>query len=434
MKDLGRSPLPRRPLLPADVLVRGRVTGGLTFLVGALIAFLWANTTHGAAYLALRGTGVTVALGAFRLTTDLRSFVNDGLMTLFIFSIGLAARRQMDSLRDGGRAPVLVPCAAAAGALLVPAVILRVFGAAPSARLALAVGGFDIGLALAAFAVVQAGHPAARHPLFLFSVALDAGWIAAMITLSLGAVSWAGVALCILVYGAAFMARMAGARGAAWGLLSGVAVWFAWRRAGLPPALAGALLATLVPGRGAADERVATELAEGTIDDFDRAMDESDAERCSALARRLGDIGASAEVPMDRWQAGVLPWLTWLALPLFGWVNGGIVMAPLSPRAAAGLVLALLVGRPLGTLAFGWFARRRAALDVYEPDNRRDLAALACVVCAGGAPALIGTVIALPPSPERDVVALGVLGVLGLSLCAAVAGGLLLRWTARSEN
>ena len=420
--ELRGSPLPERPRLPAAAISRGRVSGSAAFLVGGLLAFLWANTTHAPSYFLLRDMPMLLSAGGARLLFNLRSIVNEGLMTLFFFSIGLAARRQFSALTNGDTEGARVPCLAAAGALAVPALIMLFIPGVPALRAALALGGLDLGLAIAVFAVGGAAPASGRHPLFIFSVALDAGWVLALAIAGAHGVSLSAMLVCAVLFAAAWAARWVGARGAAWGILSGAVLWLAWRRTGLPPALCGALLAALVPGACAADERQATKLAEDAIDDYDLAMDDADADRCSALAQRLGDIAVSAEAPIDRWQSGVLTWLTWLVLPLFGWVNGGVALAGLALRGpAAWVALAFLVGRPLGIYLLGWVARRRALGQ--GSDSPGGLAVLSAVSGAGGVPAVMGALVLFSSGPAADPY---IFWLTALSLVCALAGGIVI--------
>ncbi len=407
--------------MPAGAISRGRVGGSAAFLIGGLIAFLWANTTHAGSYFLIRDTPLFLSVGGARLLFDLRGVVNDGLMSLFFFSIALAARRQFFEMSDEVGDTALVPCLAAAGALLAPAVLLRFIPGVTALRTALALGGLDLGLAIAAFSVGGAAPTSGRHPLFIFSVAINAGWVLALALTGAHGVSLPALALVAVLFGAAFVARWVGASGAAWGIGSGALIWLAWRRTGFPPAICGALLAALVPGACASDERQVTSLAEAALDDYDLAMDEADADRCSALAKRLGDIAVSAEAPIDRWQNGVLPWLTWLVLPLFGWVNGGIALTGLSLRGAAMWTAgALLVGRPLGIYLMGWVARRRSGR---AGESMSGLATLSAVSVAGGVPAVMGALVLFSSGPSADPF---IFWLTALSLVSALAGGIVI--------
>ena len=425
LTDFRRPPLPEAPRLPGEALARARVTGAATFLVGGLLAFLWANTTGASSYFHFRNLPVAAEWSGLRLALTLRGAVNEGLMTLYFFSIALAARRRIGGWTDESRARVIVPSLAAAGLFIVPAILARILAGPSFFRASLALGGLDLGLALASYAVARRNVDG-QHPFLIFSTAIDAGWIVSLFFFC-GRISWWGLGVFAAVYLGAFAVRAMGARGAAWGIASGVAVWLAFRQTGFFPALAGVLISTLVPAVSDTDERKITELAEDALDDYDRAMDDADGERCSAVAERLGSIAARAQPPIDRWQKAALSWLTWLILPLFGWVNGGISLGDISAFGAPTvLAAAWFIGRPAGVLLFGGLALRRWR----EPgSDAPELSSLALVSCAGGVPVVAGALCVFPGAAADPYV----LFFMAASLIGAMAGGGLLVLTRRGS-
>lgn len=416
---LRRPAVPEALRLPGQVLTRARLTGTLTFLMGGLVAFLWVNTTRSPSYLALRDAPLAVEWSGARASTTLRAAVNDGLMTLYFFSLTLGVRRRVEDWTEEGRSRAVVPTLAALGTLLLPALLIRVAARGLTFRAGLALGGFDVGLALAVFEVARR-NPGSRQALLIFATAIEAGWMMSLFFLR-GIISWPALAVCGAVGAAAFALRAIGARGPAWLAAVAVALWVAWNRTGLFPPLVGVLIAALVPGDSDGDERRVTEFAEAVIDDYDRAMDDADGDRCTALADRLAGVAAAAQSPLERWQRIALSGLTWVVLPLFGWVNGGLPVSGATLRIFPLALVALWwVGRPVGAVAFGALAGLGS-----RPDGVTESPSMLTVVAvadAGGISVAVGALAALPGGAADRLV----FSLIAASLAGMVTGGLLL--------
>ncbi|HKG39750.1 MAG TPA: Na+/H+ antiporter NhaA [Conexibacter sp.] len=324
-------------------------TGGAVVLAAAAIAALvWANV-DAASYASVWGTELSIQLGDWTLAANLRHWVNDGLMAIFFLVVGLEARRELDLGELRERRRLLLPAAAALGGM----------GAAVGVFLALNAGGdaaggwgvalsTDTAFAIGILALVGPRLSARMRVLLVTLLVVDdlvaLGVIAVVYTsdLSVTPLLIAGGLLA-----AVLLARGLGvARGWVYGLL-GVAMWLAMHESGVDPVIVGLLMGLLTVARPAA--RLDLEEATDRFRDFR----EQPTAQLAQVARASVD---SALSPNERLQHRFHPWSSYAIVPLFALANAGIPLGggflgdALGSSITLGIVLAYVVGKPLGIL------------------------------------------------------------------------------------
>ncbi len=371
-------------------------SSAVVLLAAAVVAMVWANSPWSASYTSLWATDLGLGLGPVDLHLDLHHLVNDGLMALFFFVVGLEIKRELveGELRDP-RAAAL-PALAAAGGMVVPAAIHAVVTAGTAGS-----RGWGIPMATdIAFAVGVVGLFGRRLPsglrLFLLTLAIvdDLGAIVVIAvyyssSVDLAAMAWAAAGLVAVV-----VARRLGVTSPWLHVPLALAVWYLTHRSGVHATVAGVLLAFSIPARTEAvgDTRVP-----------------SAAER---LVHRLHPLTSFAVVP------------------LFALANAGVVvdlgaLGRAEPaRVAVAVVLGLVVGKLVGIVTFTSIAVRLGVGRLPAGMTTRHLTGLAGVAGIGFTVSLFIAELAFPGRPELADAAKT--GVLAASLVAAVIGATLL--------
>lgn len=316
-------------------------------LAATLLALAWANSPWSDSYEALFSTEISLAVGDWTLSMDLEYWINNGLMALFFFVIGLEVRREFSVGELTERRRAAVPVVAALGGLLVPALIyLAVVPAGEAARGWGVVIGTDTAFMLGALAVVGPTF-ATQLRVFLLTLTVIDDIVAvsviglvysdALSTPALLVMAALGVLLALL-------SRLGAWR--AWPFAAlGIALWLATLEAGLHASVAGMVAGLLVAARAPAREAV-----EGAALRF-RAFRQSP----------MVDVGRSARLGLDqaisvneRLQAVLHPWTSYVIVPLFALANagvdlrGGVLTEALTSRVTWGVVCALVVGKVVG--------------------------------------------------------------------------------------
>jgi Na+:H+ antiporter, NhaA family len=315
----------QRLLDPLPEFLHAEAAGGVALAIAAVAALVWANSPAADSYGALWEYKLTIGPGSVAVTEDLRHWVNEGLMAVFFFVIGLEIKRELviGELRDPGAA--LLPVLAATGGVAVPAVIFLSLTAGSPAAAGWGIPiATDIAFALGVLALLGERVPVGAK-LFLLTIAIVDDIIA--ITVIAIAYSdsispqWLGGAAggLLVVIGLRVMGV-----GAIWPYIPlGIAVWFATLESGVHATIAGVALGLLTPATPVAGRKV-----------------------LDLLQHRLHPISAL------------------LVIPLFALANAGVALEPASltaPHAgllAAGVALGLLVGKVLGIAGVTLLARR----------------------------------------------------------------------------
>ncbi|SEH02849.1 Na+/H+ antiporter NhaA [Nonomuraea solani] len=335
--------------------------GSTTVLLGAtVLALLWANSPWAGTYEAFWHTPMGLSFGDAAFSLDLRHWVNDGLMTVFFFLIGLEVSYEvrLGQLRD--RRLIAVPAVAALGGMLIPAglYLLLNFGGPGAVGWGVPIA-TDTAFVLGVLAVVGARCP---DPLraFLLTLAIVDDVLAIMI---IAIFYTASISVPALVTAAALLAAIVLLRWlkiwrAPAYILLGFGLWVATLESGIHPTLVGIALGILVFVYAPTDQKLL--LAGEAVQEFTSEPSAQAAREATRRVQRAVSVN-------ERLQLRLHPWSSYVIVPIFALANAGVRLDGETLRAAAtspvawgvalGLVLGKFVGISLGTwlpLRFGW--------------------------------------------------------------------------------
>lgn len=361
-----RSSLVRRVLVPVQTYVHTDAVGGLVLLAVALLAFVWANSPWGHVYQGLWETRASITVGPWELTRDVRHWVNDGLMTLFFFVIGLEVRREITigAMADARR--VVLPVGAAVGGMLVPAVTYAAItaGGPGAAGWGIPVA-TDVAFALGVLALVGRGLPdGARLLLLSLAVIDDIGGIVVIAVVYSQSLSWVALGTAAGILGTIMALRAGGVRHVLVYVVLGVLMWLAILASGVHPTLTGVAIGMIAPVRRDFGLTRFARAARTLLPRFDAALDRHDEATASATLGQLEELSRGTEAPVERLQRVVHPWVSFFVLPVFALANAGVVLpADMVTQALAspvtlGVVAGLVVGKPVGIVLASWLTVR----------------------------------------------------------------------------
>jgi NhaA family Na+:H+ antiporter len=355
-------------LTPLESFVRTSVSGIGLLLLGTVLALIAANSPLAEAYEHFWETEFTIGtVDGFGVTTSLRHWVNDGLMALFFFIVGLEIKREV--LVGEMRSPrqAALPISAAIGGAVIPAAIFIALNAGGPA-----VHGWGIPMATdTAFSlgVISLLGTRVRPLLLVFLTAfaivddiLAVLVIAVFYTAQINWI-WLGVALLLLVL--LGVANFAGFHG--WPIYAfvGLVVWFAVYKSGVHATFAGVLVALTVPARSWINPSEFLTRAKQSIEDFEAACFIAPSilsnEPQQQATQRLEKLCEDVETPMTHLQHRLNPWVAYGILPIFAFANAGIPLLhglgeAFASRETWGVIAGLVIGKPLGIVLFAWLA------------------------------------------------------------------------------
>jgi Na+/H+ antiporter NhaA len=414
----GRTAWARHLAAPVRDYLRTETGGALILFAATLAALVWANVDHGS-YESVWTTNLSVQLGGEGISLDLRQWVNEGLMALFFFVVGLEARREFDLGELRERRRIALPVLAALGGMAVPVAIYLAFNAGrPSAHGWGAAMSTDTAFALGVLALV-APSSTQRLRVFLLSIVVVDDLVALVVigVAYTDHVKLDALGVAIAIFAGVLAIRAARVRRAPIYFAFGAALWVAVLKSGIDPVIVGltmGLLAYAYPAMRLELDR-ASELF--------RAFREQPTPELAREARLGVDLAIS---PNERLQRIWHPWTSYVIVPLFALANIGIVIDrsliedALTSPITLGIFFGYVVGKPLGICSASWLGVRSGLrLPVTWPG-----------VAAAGVVAGIGftvTILIATLAFDGRELEEAKLGVLAAAACAAGLGWLVFR-------
>jgi len=400
--------MPRRPFevrrttrelwRPFQTFFQLEAASGIALIACAATALVWANSPAASLYAALWETPFGFRTGGYELTKPLLLWINDGLMAVFFFLVGLEIKREFLGGELSSPRTAALPLAGAAGGIAIPALIYVGLNAGGPAEAGWAIPmATDIAFALGVLALIGSRAPLGLK-VFLAALAIIDD-LAAVLVIALFYTAELSVAA--LAVGGAFLVLMGILNrlrvSTPWPyLVLGIALWFAILASGMHATIAGVLAALAIPHRPD-DPEPGGEPSEPTL--------------------------------LERLEHGLQPWVAFGILPAFALANAGVAFpGDLASAAAspvvAGVFLGLVIGKPLGVFAFSWVAVRVGLAERPVGVSWRHLHGAAWLCGIGFTMSLFIGGLAFGPGLELER---SKLAILAASLTAGLVGWLLVR-------
>jgi Na+/H+ antiporter NhaA len=403
----------------------GTETGSAVVLLAATIAALiWVNADAGS-YTEVWSTNLSIRIGGSGVAQDVQHWINNGLMTFFFFVVGLEARREFDMGELRERRRFTLPLLAGIGGMLVPVVIYLAINAGHASTHGWgAAMSTDTAFALGLLALVGPRF-SGRLRAFMLTVAVVDDVVALLVIATVFTTTVSGVPLAVaagILVGILALRSLGVRQGLPYAAL-GAAMWVAVFKAGVDPVIVGLLMGLLTYAYPAA--RVDLERAT----DLFRLFREQPTPELARDAR----VGLETAIsPNERLQHLYHPWSSYVIVPLFALANAGIAIngsflaRAFTSRVTLGILVAYVVGKPVGIVGASWLATRLSRGRLRLPVGWGALV-------GGGAIAGIGFTVSLLIASlafHGEQLQEAKLGVLSAAVCAATLSLLVFRATA----
>jgi NhaA family Na+:H+ antiporter len=421
--------LPREPIdaliAPIRRFLHIEAMSGVLLVAATLAAIIAANSPAGDAYLAFWQTPAGLRFGALELTLSLQHWINDLLMAVFFYVIGLEVKRELvkGELRDLRRAAL--PLAAAVGGMLAPAAIyLFLQHGAPGGKGWGIPMATDIAFVVGCLAVLGGRIPVSLR-IMLLSLAI-ADDIGAILVIAVGYTSqldWSALVMSAGGIALIIACMKLGVHSKTVYLILSLGVWFEFHASGIHATIAGVILGFLTPSQAWISDRRLGRIIDGTIH-FMQGADWRSAPRRYAALRQMERAARSSISPLRRFETGMHPWVAFVIMPVFALANAGvrIEMTAFVDPVAIAVALGLLVGKPAGILLFSWLAVKAGIARLPAEVGWS-------AILGGGLLAGIGFTMAIfiaSLAMEGVMLSAAKVGILGGSVASAVVGMLVL--------
>ena len=351
-----------------DQFIELEAASGILLLICTLIALVWANSAWKESYTELLNTEVSIGFGHFVFATSLLHWINDGLMAVFFFVVGLEIKRELLVGELAMPRQAMLPIVGALGGMVVPAVLYATLNAGTEAARGWGIPmATDIAFAVGILSILGTRVPAGLK-VFLIALAIvdDLGAVIVIAFFYTSQISWAYLGFAAIVVGVLILANVRGVRSPmVYGVL-GMILWFATLKSGVHATVAGVLLATTIPSRSKINQPEFVEQGNRMLAQFTSEHRSSTAYLTSQQLSIIGSLESKAEdvqPPMQRLEHALHPWVSYFIMPVFALANAGATILDgmalsLFDRVSLGIIAGLLLGKQAGITLFSWAAVR----------------------------------------------------------------------------
>ena len=413
---------------PVEKFLHVETSSGVVLLVTAVIALVWANSPWASNYEHLLHTPISMGFGEHVFTQTVHFWINEILMVVFFFVVGLEVRRELFEGELSTPRRAALPVAAALGGMLVPAAIYLSLNAGSTAGRGWGVPmATDIAFAVGVLALLGRRVPAALRVLLLaLAIIDDIGAILVIALFYSSGVVVSGLVIVGLGVATVFIMQRVGLRNPFFYVAPGILVWVGMLHAGIHPTITGVILGLLTPVRSWFGHKGLVAETEQALESLHtKVASGKDPRDLLSELQRINTARREAIPPVTRIEAALHPWVAFGIMPLFALANAGVTLGGMGSGSseaigiALGVGLGLVAGKPLGIVAFSWLAVRLGLASLPRGVSWGGVLVVGCVAGIGFTMALfIGALAFL----DASMLAVTKLAVLAASAVAAVGG------------
>ena len=434
-----RSYVSRTFILPVQHFIHTESIGGIVLLAATLAALGWANSPWSNDYHHILETHLTLDVALFSVDLSIEEWINDGLMAIFFFVVGLEIKRelmfgQLSSVRSAA-----LPTVAAAGGMVVPALIYLVFNLQGDGARGWGIPmATDIAFALGVLALLGRRIPMELRVFMLgLAVVDDLGAIAVIAVAYTESIDFGQLGLAASLTIVMIAANRLGLRQPAITAALAFLIWVAVLKSGVHATVAGVLIAGLTPAKPTFSREEFAQESDALLAEYRTSIVAGDRERSEVILGEIEELSQATEAPLERMERLAHPWASYVILPLFALANAGINFSSESLGQAAssavtiGVAGGLVLGKLVGITLFPWVASRLGLVQLPGPMSWTQVVGAGLL---GGIGFTVAIFVAGLAFDDPTLVDEAKLGILGASLVAGLSGYGLLRLFARPAS
>ncbi len=426
-------------LQPIHAFLSAESAGGLVLMISAVLALIWANSPWAASYAAFWHTKVGVGSDSIGLKMSLEHWISDGLMAVFFLLVGLEIKRELLLGELATLSRAAIPAAAALGGMVVPAGIFLALNFSGDRSHGWGIPmATDIAFAVGVLTLVGRAVPMSVR-VFLLAIAIvdDLGAVLVIALFYTHQLSTIAMIVAVGFLIALIVINLLGVHGLWPYLLLGVGLWLATYFSGLHSTIAGVMLAFTIPASREIEEQTCAKQVRGLLDRFEReTRDEPNkiTKDQGHLLHAMEEMLQGVQTPLARVEHAILKPVNFLVMPLFALANAGVTFtggddAGFRSHITWGILLGLLIGKPVGVLAATWLMLRSGLGKMPNGSSWSHLFGVAVLCGIGFTMSLFVTNLAYPSNEVFRMDAK--IGILAASLLSGILGSLLLRRATR---
>lgn len=422
-------------LTPFQKFVKIESFSGLLLLLATLVALIWANSGYSSSYQQLWQYDIGIITQGFEFKKPLILWINDGLMAIFFFLIGLEIKRELLIGELNSMKKIAFPLFGALGGMIVPVVFFLVLNQNPDTFKGWGVPmATDIAFSLAVLNVLGKRVPLSLK-IFLtaFAIVDDIGAVLVIAIFYSGAINTTLLLIAAALLALLYFASFKGFYSKFFLFFIGIIVWFLFLKSGVHPTVAGILLAFSVPVR----QRIYTETFLNNLEDIYNKIKQSSVLKKPILSREqiehidsLEDWSNKFQSPLQHLEHSLHGWVAYFIIPVFALANAGVMIssdAEMDVALTTNIIICLVLGKGIGIPMVVLLAKKIKLVSIPENISNIQIIGVSFLAGIGFTMAIFIASLAFGSTPEY--IDSAKIGILLASLISAVLGYLILRFS-----
>ena len=436
MKITNPEPPIEKLIRPFKEFTRAEASSGILLIICTVIALIWANTGLSESYFHLWHTKISIGVENFKLDYSLHHWINDGLMAVFFFVVGLEIKREFLVGELSTARQAILPVAAAIGGMVIPALIYIIFNAGGNGESGWGIPmATDIAFVIGLMALLGSNVPT-NLKIFITALAIadDIGAVLVIAFFYTAQLSLTALAIAAGVYVILFIANRLGVRNLLFYIVFGLALWLAFLLSGIHATVAGVLLAFVVPATSRYNTKDFLVNGKELMEEFDREGEEGPNvlanEERQNIVQTLESTCVKVLTPLQRFEHSLNPWVSFFIMPVFALANAGVPLQEdffesLVNEVSIGIIAGLFIGKQIGIFFFSWLAVKMNIASLPSKVNWRHIYGAGILAGIGFTMSLFITNLAFT---SEELTNIAKVGILAASLLSGVVGYMVLRF------
>ncbi|MDN3584318.1 Na+/H+ antiporter NhaA [Mucilaginibacter flavus] len=349
---------------PVNKFIHQEHTSGIVLFISVLVAIIWVNSPFAHSYHQVWDLKLSIGIGRYALNHSLHLWINDGLMAIFFFVIGLELKREFMAGELSSIKKASLPMVAALGGMLIPAIIYFLINKGAESEHGWGIPmATDIAFALALLSLAGKRIPSSvKVFLSALAVADDLGAVLVIAIFYSSHIDLIPLTIGIWLLVILLIGNKMGVRSIIFYLVIGFAVWVAFLLSGIHATIAGVLVAFTIPARTRINEKSYADNLRKLLFDFEKQIPNNSTlttpEQHHTI-EKIKELSTYAETPLQKVEYALHPWVAFVIMPLFALANAGILIganffSSLLNPVSIGVAVGLLVGKFIGVLSATW--------------------------------------------------------------------------------
>ena len=356
-----------RILSPFQEFIQREASSGILLIAATVIALIWANSPWAESYVHLWETDITFSVGAFHLSKELIHWINDGLMAVFFFVVGLEIKREVLVGELASPRQAILPIVAAIGGMAFPAGFYLLFNPDGPAHAGWGIPmATDIAFALGVLSLLGKRVPLSLK-IFLTAVAIvdDLGAVLVIALFYTSEVVWVSLLIGAIFLVLLVVANRLGIRSPLVYSLLGLGLWLTFLKSGIHATIAGVLLALTIPAQTRIDADEFVSNANYFLDQFRKSGKHGESvltnQNRRAVLRAMEAAAEHAQTPLQRLEHSLHPWVSYFIMPVFALANAGVelrgdLLSAFTQPVTLGVMAGLIFGKQIGVFTASFLA------------------------------------------------------------------------------